>query len=80
MKTISRTTQKRNGRNYETTNITTDPALVYDALTHELISKKINACRWIRSIKRRQNYDGAQTITVTYDNDTRSIYIITDHS
>lgn len=67
----------RNG--YTVTWETTDAEQVYSDLSHELISKKINACTYIRSIKRTPLYNGTQKITVTYDHGGRRIYIVSDH-
>ena len=49
---------------------------IYTRLCNELIAKKVNSCRYIKSIKRRNNYDGTQEITITYDNEVRYIYTI----
>lgn len=76
MREIKREFQIRSGNKWHTTHETTDPAEVYEFLAHDLIAKKINACTYIRSIKRTNNYDGTLTITVTYDSATRNIYTI----
>ena len=52
---------------------------IYMRLCNALIAKKLNECRYIKSIKRRNNYDGTQEITVTYDNAVRNIYTIPTH-
>lgn len=57
----------------------TDAAQVYEYLAHDLIAKKINACRYIKSIKRRNNYDGTQQITIIYDNNTKAEYTVKQH-
>lgn len=49
---------------------------IYKRLSDDLIAKKINQCRYIKSIKRRNNYDGTQEITVTYINSVRNIYTV----
>lgn len=54
----------------------TDTAQVYEDLALDLIAKKINACSYIRSIKRRTNYDGTQQITVIYDNNAKAEYTV----
>lgn len=46
-----------------------DPGIVYESLAMDLISKKINCCQWIKSIKRKQLYNGFIQITVIYCND-----------
>lgn len=72
--------QTKNSRGtYETTHTTTDAAQVYERLALDLVAKKVNACSYIKSIKRRPNYNGTCEITVTYDNRTRALYTIADH-
>ena len=77
--TVNYVYQEKNGKMYSTTFACTDEKQVYEDLLHELISKKINACTWIKSIKRRNLYNGFQEITVSYDHGGRRIYQITDH-
>lgn len=77
MKTIERVCQIKNGKTWETTYTETDPGSVYAALSRDLIAKKINECKYIRSIKRTPNYDGTCTIAVLYSTgDVRSIYTV----
>lgn len=71
---IKRITEVKEGRTWRETYTTTDPAEVYKALAEDLIQKKINACAYIRSIKRENLYNGYQRITVLYNNGVRSIY------
>ena len=73
---IKRIAQKKNGKTWVDTYIDNDAASVYKSLSHDLIAKKLNACTYIKSIKRIQNYDGTNTIIVTYAYNTRSIYTI----
>ena len=73
---IKRIAQKKTGKTWVNTYIDTCPGTVYKSLSHDLIAKKINACTYIKSIKRIQNYDGTNTIIVTYDNNVRSVYTI----
>ena len=73
------TYEKKTSNGYVAVWVTTDEKQVYSDLAHELISKKINACSYIRSIKRTPLYYGAQKITVTYDHGGRRIYIVSDH-
>ena len=44
-----------------------------------LISKKINRCTYITRIKRVNNYDGTQTITITLDNGYRMVFIVPEN-
>lgn len=67
--------EKKNGK-YTETYRCEDSARVYDDLAHELISKKINECRWIRSIKRTPLYNGFDRITVTYNHGGRRLYVV----
>jgi hypothetical protein len=54
----------------------TDEKEVYKQLTHDLISKKLNNCTYIKSIKRVQLYNGFIKIYVNYDNQVRRIYTV----
>ena len=49
---------------------------IYHSLMHDMIAKKLHQCTYIKSIKDRSNYDGTRTITVTYDNSVRRVYVI----
>ena len=71
--------QEKDGRAYVTTFSSDDAARVYEDLAHELISKKINSCTWIKSIKRRPMYNGFDEITVTYDHGGRRVYTVASH-
>ena len=76
---IKKTIEIKEGKKWVESRVITDEKEVYDNLAHGRISKKINCCQWIKSIKRIPNYNGSQTIKVTYDNDARATYIISDH-
>ena len=52
---------------------------IYGPLTNEIIAKKINNCKWIKSIRRKPLYNGYQEITVIYDNNVKAIYKIKEH-
>lgn len=54
----------------------TDEVEVYKRLSSALISKKINACRYITRIQRTVRYDGTQQIVVTYCNGVRNIFTV----
>ena len=77
--TVNYTVEVKNGKTYEVTNTCTDRAEVYESLARDLISKKINACTYIKSIKRVNLYNGFEKITTTYDNNVRRVYIIESH-
>lgn len=70
----------KRGKNLVETFSSDDTEYVYKRLADELIAKKINCCRWIKSIKRENLYNGFQRITVVYnhgDNATgRGVYIV----
>lgn len=69
--------QKENGKYiecYRTENVQD----IYKDLALTLISKKINGCTWVKSIKRTPLYNGFQKITVSYDNNCRDTYIVVD--
>ena len=68
----------KDGKNYVETYTTTDPANIYQRLTNTLIAKKINCCKWVRSIKRVNLYNGYQKITVLQDNGVKEEYTIKD--
>lgn len=76
MKTIQRIVEVKTGKKWNVSRITTDELEVYQSLSADIIAKKINGATWVKSIKRINNYDGTQNITVTYDNDCRSIYTV----
>lgn len=78
MKQESRIIEKRAGKKWiPDPDLTTfDAARIHEHLMHDLIAKKLHACRYITGIKDRTNYDGTRTITVTYDNGVRAVYTI----
>ena len=52
---------------------------VWKDLAHELMAKKLERCAYIRSIKRVNNYDGTNTIIVSYAADCgggRRVYTV----
>lgn len=71
-----RIAQKKNGKTWANTYVDTCPETVYKALASDLIAKKINQARYIKSIKRVQHYTHVEII-VTYDNNCRSLYYLT---
>ena len=69
--------EKKEGEKYVVTfTCFNDPERMYRDLSSELIAKKINACRWIKSIKRTPLFNGFDHITVTYDHGGRRIYTV----
>lgn len=73
---VNMTIEVKNGKTYEVTRVVEDRVEIYESLARDLISKKINACTYIKSIKRVQLYNGFEKITVNYDNNVRRIYTI----
>ena len=73
---VNMTIEVKNGKKWDVSRIVTDELEVYQSLSADIIAKKINGATWVKSIKRVSNYDGTQNITVTYDNDCRSIYTV----
>lgn len=49
---------------------------IYKSLASDLLAKKVHKCTYINRICDRSNYDGTRTITVYYDNGTKSVYIV----
>lgn len=69
----------KDNNKWSVTHTITDKGEVYERLANDLISKKICACRYIRSIKRVQLYTGFVHIIVCYDNNCRCTYTVADH-
>lgn len=67
--------QHKASRTYETTYVCEDKARVYESLANALVSKKLNYCSYIKSIKRIQVYTHVEII-VTQDNGFRTIYYV----
>lgn len=73
------TIEKKQGKKWIVTYQAKDnSAYFYRRLSNDLIAKKINECRYIRSIRREPLYNGITNIIVTYDNDVRATYTIED--
>lgn len=73
---IIKITEVKEGNKYIETYRTTDALTVYEDLSKALIGKKLNACQYIRSIKRVPLYNGYQEIVVYYTNNVRSTFIV----
>jgi len=71
----TRISQKKTGKTWVNTYIDNDAASVYKSLSIDMIAKKINQARYIKSIKRIQYYTHVEII-VTYDNNVRSLYYV----
>jgi hypothetical protein len=78
--TVNYIYEEKQGRNYVETFRCEDEKTVYADLAHELISKKLNECSWIKSIKRTPLYNGFDKITVSYDHGKgRRVYTVSSH-
>lgn len=66
---------KKDKKYVETYN-TTDKTEIYKRLCETLIAKKINCCKWVKSIKRESLYNGYQEITVLQAGGIKEIYTI----
>lgn len=64
-----------NGK-YETTYIDRNRESVYKSLSTDFAARYIGKAQYIKSIRRRNNYDGTQTYTVNYNNGTRAVYVV----
>lgn len=76
MDKLNCTYYEKTSAGYNETWKTDDAYQVYKDLAQELISKKINSCTWIKTIKRRQLYNGYIEITVTYDHGGKRVYTV----
>lgn len=77
MKQIQRIHEQKNSAGKWYCNfIENDETLVYKQLCCELIAKKLEQCSYIKSIKRKQNYDGTIDIIISYTNNCRNIYTV----
>lgn len=55
-----------------------DKEYVYSCLARDLLAHYVHKAPYIKRITDRNNYTGTRTIIVTYDNGTRSEYIVKD--
>lgn len=70
-----RIAQKKTGNNWVNTYQDTSPDTVYKSLACDVIAKKVNQAKYIKSIKRIQRYSHVEII-VSYDNNVRSVYYL----
>lgn len=76
MKAATLNGYRKNGKTYVLDYTCTDAGTVVERLAGDLAAKYIGKAPYIRSIKRRNNYDGTQLYTVTYDNGYRIEYTV----
>ena len=75
MKTISRTFEIKNGRQWEETYRTEDRAKVYEDLANELLNLKVFRSPAYKRLIQYSNFDGTRTITI-YQDTGRSVYTV----
>lgn len=72
--------KEKGSRVWETTYSTDNKEHVLHSLAEDLIAKYIGHANYVKSIKRKQNYDGTATYTVTHkiseEYDQRTIYTV----
>lgn len=71
--------QKKTPSGYFTVEWDKEGSEVWEDLAKDLMAKKLERCSYIRSIQRRNNYDGTHTIIVNYAADCgggRRIYTV----
>lgn len=68
----------RNWKRVESMGVTTDAETVYRSLTEDMVFRYIHKSPVVKSVKRTQNYDGTNTITVTLGEhgDVRRVYTV----
>lgn len=51
-------------------------AYIHERLAQDLLHHYVHKARYIKRMTDHSNYDGTRTITTTYDNDCRIIYVV----
>ena len=73
----TRTVEKKDGKKWVKEDYVEMSGMeVYRALAEDFIYKHVYKSNHIKSIKRKNNYNGTQTIVVTYRCDVRATYIV----
>lgn len=75
MKTICRTFEVKDGRNWRETYRTEDPLLIYQSLADELLYLKVFKSPAYKRMTQHNNYDGTRTIII-YQDHGRSVYVV----
>lgn len=70
-----RIAQKKTGKTWVNTYVDECPESVYRSLAGDIIRKKINNARYIKSIRRIQRYTHVEII-VSYADNVRSVYYL----
>lgn len=76
MKSATMTGYRKSGKNYLVDFVNTDAGAVIERLAADLAAKYIGKAPYIKSVKRRNNYDGTQLYTVSYDTGYRMEYVV----
>ena len=76
MKNATMTGYRKEGKQYTLDFINANAGDVIERLAGDLAAKYIGKAPFIKSIKRRNNYDGTQLYTVFYDNGYKIEYTV----
>lgn len=76
MKSATMTGYRKSGKNYLVDYVNTDAGAVIERLAADLAAKYIGKAPYIKSVKRRNNYNGTQLYTVSYDTGYRIEYVV----
>ena len=76
MKAATMNGYRKSGKNYVLDFTNTSAGDVITRLAADLAAKYIGKAPYIKSVKRRNNYDGTQLYTVTYDTGYRIEYTV----
>lgn len=75
MRTVKRTFEVKDGKQWRETYCTEDRAKVYEDLATELMNLKVFKSPVYKRMTQHTNYDGTRTVII-YQNNGRSVYII----
>ena len=76
MKKISLHDYIKNGSKWEESFSTTDQKAVYQLLAQAMVRRYVHKAAGILRVLDRSNYDGTRTVTIYYDNNCKSEYIV----
>lgn len=76
MKKIEMLSEVKHNGKWAVTYRTDDESIIYPRLALAVVAKKINACRYISRIQRRNNYDGTQDVVIYYDSGLRVTFTV----
>ena len=78
MRPETRTAYIKNGKTWTATYIETDTAAIYKSLNKDLRNRFIHRAAYVTRVTDYCNHDGTRTITVYYNNNVKSVYIVKD--